>query len=299
MTETHPPESAGAIPLPPKAMVPFFYKYSSLATPDHLNRLRVIIQEHELYLPNLDQLNDPADGRPRLAPLSEGQMVSFLHLKLVQCSPQLSLAELDREREVIFYNVKLHGTAKLQRILTEYLHAELKDYRVYFMTRRYDNLSLWAKYADDHTGYCLEFANEGSLFENARDVMYEDSLEMDVNNSEHTNGFWFFCKRPEWSNEEEVRLVLPRGLGSKAKLNPRWLKRLIMGKSVLEQNEQLIRAWARQRVPDLAVVKAHYDAVEQRIKLGPYIVPFTSLAGRRRILTTNHFIILNDYAFDT
>lgn len=29
------------------------------------------------------------------------------------------------------------------------------------MTKRWNNLSLWAKYAADHTGYCLEFLNEG------------------------------------------------------------------------------------------------------------------------------------------
>ncbi|SRR6266851_4139650 len=263
------PNGDGAIPLPPKATVPLFYKYSSLATHEHLARLRVIIQDHELYLPNLDQLNDPADGRPRLAPLSEEQMSSFLYLKLVQRSPHLSRAELAREREVIFYNVKLHGTEPLHRILSKSLHSELKDYRIYSMSKRYNNLSLWAKYAGDHSGYCLEFVSEGPLFDTARDVMYEDSLQMDVNNPDHTNGFWFFCKRPEWSNEEEVRLVLPRGNGSKVKIDPRWLKRLILGKSVSEQNEQVIRPWARQRVPDLAVVKARYDSVEQMIKLGP------------------------------
>ena len=257
------------IPLPPKATVPYFYKYSSLATPEQLDRLRVIVQEHELYLPNLDQLNDPADGRPRLATLSEEQMGSFLHRKLVLNNPHLSRQRLANEREVIFYNVKQHGTETLHRILTESLHSELKDYRIYSMSKRYNNLSLWAKYAGDHSGYCLEFTNEGPLFERARDVMYEDFLRMDVNNPDHTNGFWFFCKRPEWSNEEEVRLVLPRGKGSKVKIDPRWLKRLILGKDVSEQKEQVIRAWAGQRVPDLAVVKARYDSVEQTITLGP------------------------------
>lgn len=260
---------SAAIPLSLKATVAFFYKYSSLATTQNLERLRVIIQEHELCLPSLDQLNDPADGRPRLAPLSEEQMSHFLYVKLVQRSPQLSRAQLDRERAIIDYNVRLHGTKVLQKDLTAVLHSELKDYRIYSMSKRYDNLSLWAKYAGDHSGYCLEFVNKGPLFENARDVMYEDSLQMDVNNPEHTNGFWFFCKRPEWSNEEEVRLVLPRRLGSKAELDPSWLKRLILGKNVSQQNEQTVRAWAQQRVPDLAVVKAQYDPVEQKIKLGP------------------------------
>ncbi len=234
-----------------------------------MERLRIIIQEHELYLPNLDQLNDPADGRPRLARLSEEEMSHFLYQKLVQRSPHLSRVELEKEKAIIYYNVKRHGTKGLQRKLTEILHAELKDYRIYSMSKRFDNLNLWAKYAGDHSGYCLEFVNAGPLFEKARDVLYEDSLLMDVNNLDHTNGFWFFCKRPEWSNEEEVRLVLPRGMGSKVKLEPRWLKRLILGKSVSEHNEQIIRAWARQPVPDPPVVKARYDAVDQKLILGP------------------------------
>jgi Protein of unknown function (DUF2971) len=265
--ETHSPKTEGAISLPPKATVPLFYKYSSLATPEHFERLRIIIQEHELFLPNLDQLNDPADGRPRLAQLSEKQIGSFLYSKLEKRSPHLTRAELEREREIIFCNIKLHGTEKLHKSLTEIFHSELEDWRIYSMSKRYDNLSLWAKYAGDHSGCCLEFVNEGPLFENARDVIYEDTFQMDVNNPDHTEGFWFFYKRPEWSNEEEVRLVLPRNRGSKVKIEPRWLKRLILGKSVSEQNEQVIRAWALQRVPNLEVVKAHYDTVEQKIKL--------------------------------
>jgi len=262
------PESA-AIPLPPKATATFFYKYSGLSTPEHLERLRVIVQEHEIYLPTLPQLNDPADGRPRLAPLSENEMSSFLYTMFVQNNPQLSQAELEHHREIIFYNVKRHGTKTLFKDMTEILHRELEGYRVYSMSTRYDNLSLWAKYAGDHSGYCLEFANEGPVFETARDVMYEDSLRMDVNNPDHRNGFWFFCKRPEWSNEEEVRLVLPRKSGSKVKLDPHWLRRLILGKNISKEHEESIRSWARERVPSLAVVKARYDAVDQTIVLGP------------------------------
>jgi len=37
----------------------------------------------------------------------------------------------------------------------------MEQFRVYSMTKRWNNLSLWAKYAADHTGYCLEFLNEG------------------------------------------------------------------------------------------------------------------------------------------
>jgi hypothetical protein len=66
----------------------------------------------------------------------------------------------------------------------------------------------------------------------------------------------FFCKRQEWSNEEEVRLVLQRGKGSKVKVDPRWLTRVILGKDMTSGNEELIREWAQQREPELAVVRA-------------------------------------------
>jgi hypothetical protein len=119
------PESA-AIPLPPKATATFFYKYSGSSTPEHLERLRVIVQEHEIYLPTLPQLNDPADGRPRLAPLSEDEMSSFLYTMFVHNNPQLSQAELEHHREIIFYNVKRHGTKTLLKDMTEILHRDWK-----------------------------------------------------------------------------------------------------------------------------------------------------------------------------
>ena len=35
------------------------------------------------------------------------------------------------------------------------------------------------------------------------EVTYEEAVPMDVTNPEHRNGYWFFYKKPEWSNEEE------------------------------------------------------------------------------------------------
>lgn len=255
------------LPTPIRATAPKLYKYSSLVSPHHLERLRVILQEHELYLPNLTQLNDPADGRPRLAPLSEEQMGSFLYEKLLQRRPNLNRADQIREEAIIRFNVKKHGTETLQRILTESLNSELKDYRIYSLSKRYDNLSLWAKYAADHSGYCLEFANEGPLFEYAKDVIYGDSVQIDITRQDQMTGFWFFCKRLEWSNEEEVRLVLPRGRSSRVKIDPRWLTRLILGKDMSSADRQAIREWAGQRRPELNVVDAHYDEVDQIVRL--------------------------------
>jgi len=257
------------IPVPHKATVPRLYKYSSLQSDEHVARLRVIIQDHELYFPSLPQLNDPTDGRPRLAPLSEEKMADFLCDKLAERSPHLSETELRHEEDVIHINVRHHGAVTLQRSIVELFNKELEGYRIYSMSKRYDNFSLWAKYAGDHSGYCLEFANDGPLFQHAKDVIYAETLQVDITIREQMNGSWFVCKRPEWSNEEEARLILPRGKGSKLKVEPSWLRRLILGRNISSSNEQTIREWAWQREPELAVVKAHYDPTDQKIVLGP------------------------------
>jgi hypothetical protein len=255
------------IPNPTSATVSRLYKYSSLATPEHLERLRVIIQDREIYLPTLTQLNDPADGRPRLAALSEDQAVSLLFGAFRNANPGLA-PDVQKEKETqIRLNVQRLGPDRLQQLITEQLNTEMNDFRVYSLSKRYDNMSMWAKYAADHSGYCLEFANDGPLFKFAYEVIYENSLKMDLTNPDHRKSFWLFRKKSEWSNEEEVRLALPRGSPPRVKIEPGWLTRLIFGKNVSDANRKTISEWAKVRMPELAIADAYYDAVDQQLKL--------------------------------
>ena len=156
----------------------------------------------------------------------------------------------------------------LSRELQTLLNSLFERYRVYSLSKRYDNLSLWAKYAGNHSGYCLEFNNEGPLFGSAREVTYCDELgQLDVTNREALNGWWLFSKTREWSGEEEVRLLGSPGAPSKVQIDPRWLNRIILGWKMPELQRAQIREWARERNPKLAVVSAHYDAIERVLKL--------------------------------
>src|SRR5437588_8750872 len=162
------------IPTPHRATVSHLYRYSTLSSPERLEWLRVILYQHELYIPNLTELNDPADGRPRLAHLSGHKFAAFLFDDFLRRNPNAPFAVRKREEFIIHYNVLRHGVACLQRRFSQGFNSELKDYRIYSLSMRYDNMNLWAKYAANHTGYCLEFANEGPLFERAMEVKYED-----------------------------------------------------------------------------------------------------------------------------
>lgn len=74
-------------------------------------------------------------------------------------------------------------------------------------------------------------------------------------------------KRPEWSNEEEVRLIRARGSGSQVKIEPQWLTRIILGKDMSPENQKQIREWAKQRDPELLVINAFFDELHQQIRL--------------------------------
>ena len=144
----------------------------------------------------------------------------------------------------------------------------MEKFRVYSLSKRFDNLSLWAKYAADHTGYCLEFANEGPLFgEHVMEVFYGEYAPFDLNDSENRDAKFLVCKRSEWSNEEEVRLLRARGSGPTVSIEPQWLTRIVLGKNMAPDNEKQIREWAVQRQPELRVTPAYFDDLHQEIRL--------------------------------
>lgn len=232
------------IPDPVRATGTHFYRYSNL---EHPEWLKTILLDHELYLPSVSQLNDPADGKPLLAPMSEDKMLDFLYGP--NRNPTLTGGAQERLIGMLRYNIQHHGPEALQREMAKLLHQHLAHYGVYSLSKRYDNLSLWAKYADGHSGYCLEFANEGKFFKHAVEVIYGESIPMDVTDPEQRRAYFLYCKREEWSNEEEIRVVVLRGGRSKVKIDPRWLTRLILGMKITEAHEKSIREWPNSAGP--------------------------------------------------
>jgi hypothetical protein len=258
-----------AVPLPIRATGTHFYKYSEF-TGERQLWLKQTILENRVYLPRLSQLNDPTDGRPKLVRKSEDQLYTFLYngpFGVLGRNPGLTVEQQVREAVILDVNVRLHGAETLMRGIVKSLNAELDDWRVYSLSKRYDKLNLWAKYPGTHSGYCMEFANAGPFFSLAKEVSYGNSIEMGIANSEHLNGYWFFCKGEEWSNEEEIRVLIARNSDPILKIDPSWLTRIILGWRMPDSDRITIREWAKQRTPELKVEQASYDELDQVVRI--------------------------------
>jgi hypothetical protein len=222
-------------------------------------------------VPTLPQLNDPADGRPKLVRKTEDELFSFFYSSssgVLARNPRMSVEDQIKEGLILDHNLKHHGTEIVLRNTAKILYGELEDWRIYCLSKRWNNMSMWAKYAGNHTGYCLEFANVGPFFGLAKEVSYGDPVELDFAIREHMDGRWFFRKTEDWKSEEEVRVLVPRRSACKTDIDPTWLTRLILGWKMADADRQQIREWARQRSPELMVVNASWDELDQVLRIG-------------------------------
>jgi hypothetical protein len=250
---------------PKKASGSHFYRYQSAA---HLEWLEPIILQHLLYIPTVAQLNDPTDCRPKIKPMSEEEMVTFLRNDYIRRNPVLALDLLEKHTALIRERIRSLGMEWFMRELSKIMNEQMEQFRVFSLSKRYDNLSLWAKYAADHTGYCLEFLHEGPLFgEHVLEVIYGEYAPFDLNDSQNRSASFLVHKRLEWSNEEEVRLIRARGSGPRVMIQPQWLTRIILGKNMPPENQKQIRESAKRRDPELLVVNAYFDELHQEIRL--------------------------------
>jgi hypothetical protein len=194
-------------------------------------------------------------------------MVAFLRNDYIRRNPALAIDLLHEHERRIRTSVNTQGLDWFQREVSKILNEQMESFRVYSLSKRFDNLSLWAKYSGGHTGYCLEFANEGPLFgEHVMEVVYGEYTPFDLTDSKSRSAEFLVYKRPEWSNEEEVRLLRARGSEPIAEIEPQWLSRIIFGKDMSAVNQKQIQEWAEQRHPKLAVAHVYFDGLHQELR---------------------------------
>jgi hypothetical protein len=189
------------------------YKYMSLADQERRNRVLDVLRNSRVYLSAPSQLNDAADCRPRFElakPLSDPDFVRELQADEERMIVEQRLTPDEVERLHAQYGVE---PERLAEGVTEHTRRELESKtRIYCLSARNTDSGMWGLYAGLN-GVCLHFAcHSGSVFGNARGVVYLPTREpilipIQYNSPNEIADRMAFVKGERWQGEEEYRLV--------------------------------------------------------------------------------------------
>jgi hypothetical protein len=193
------------------------YKYMSLADTERRDRVLDVLRNSRVYLSAPSQLNDPADCRPRFEPaklLTDPDFVRELEADEERMIAEERLTPEDVARLHAQYGV---APERLAQGVTENTRRELeRKTRIYCLSARNTDSGMWGLYAGLN-GICLHFAcHSGSVFGNARGVVYSPTREpilipLRYNNPDNLADRLAFVKGERWQGEEEYRLVAHDG----------------------------------------------------------------------------------------
>ena len=153
---------------------------------------------------------------------------------------------------------------EMRRLLNEMNERMVRRYGILSLSKRKDNLPLWAHYAGKHTGYCLEFRNDRE-FATGYEVLYREKIPLRLSNEIDTRQADFlFTKRTDWAYEEEVRiLVKPPG---PQQFSPELLESVMLGKDVAAENREIVLEWTLKRTTPVKVLQATFNKKTQHIE---------------------------------
>lgn len=234
------------------------YKYGSLVKPE---RLRQIMLEDTLYSPTSSQLNDPTESLPIFADQSLDEIFDYLCEQFKVDNSHASSEQLEKIRKDGRRFGKEVLMIKMQNLFCGMMENR---YGILSFSQREDSMPLWAHYADNHTGYCLEFLNEQE-FATGYKVLYQEKLPFKIQSNINSNQVDFlYTKQPDWASEKEVR-ILVKPPGAKP-FSPHLLVSVRLGKDVKPENMEKVLDWALKRMVPIKVLKANFNSSTQKIE---------------------------------
>lgn len=176
-------------------------------------RLARILSTGQIYCSSPSSFNDPWDCQPHfnsdvLADPVENERHAQWAVELCSRKTSMSKDDLDRMRVTLLTNRA--RAAELLNQMSASLAAEINTrYRVYCLCPEVGNLLMWAHYADDHQGICLEFDLRNEVLCGALRCKYqrEFPLMKVYEKSEDANLLILLSKGDAWAYEHEYRLI--------------------------------------------------------------------------------------------
>ena len=237
-----------------------------------------LFTHNEIYFSSPNEFNDPFDSKPRI--ICEGnkqQIENYLFELYRKKYPGRSKEEIlaDVKREII-------TKGKEGIVLKEALETSKDRDRIRKMlgiccfSEKRGNILMWAHYAKQHTGFCLEFDIDNDFFRpitRAIKVEY-DAILPEINVMQLDSypggklGEALLIKADDWQYEQEWRIVdYEKGEGIQ-NFPEEALSGVILGCRISQENKENVFRWCRKRKHPPTI----YEAKEKQKEFGLDIV---------------------------
>jgi hypothetical protein len=252
------------------------FKYRSAFNPSGEENLhtRKMVIEGEIYFANPLDFNDPFDC-PTYASLKgrDDDVLAVLEQMSKQRFPEMSDVDVraDARKRLLRYQ----QDSDFQR---EFEAQTLSDHHasrgVFCLSEECVSIPMWAHYADQHRGICLEFdlRRIQQAFPPTSKVKYPPAVNaynaMDTFLSSDEVAVMslsqsFLTKAPEWEYEQEWRIISD-SVGTK-NFPKDCLISVILGCRAPKECEELVVSWMRERQTPFAIRRAVANISKMRL----------------------------------
>ena len=260
-----------------------YASYNNIPTPSLLYKYfkhnkewtQRIFKNNEIYFAAPKDFNDPFDSVRRfIYPTSPTERERLLKAGVRLSLPGLPTGVAD---------LQVRGSVRtgddiphMEKICDQLTHEMQQSNAVFCMTEKKDNILMWAHYADQHTGFCLEFRTDNPFFSRVRPVIYsrclpkQDFVEFLTADIARLP-LYLVTTAEDWAYENEWRLADPGSDPGPRKYPREALTGVILGCRMHEKNRKQIKHWCKEREPRPTL----YEAKEKRSEFGLDIIPIS------------------------
>jgi hypothetical protein len=249
------------------AALPSLYRYMSIEKGVSL------IDNYQLNVSSPLDFNDPYDCDPSLITISEDFILKTIKQnpfsKGFTSSPNFKNSHIFKKTVADFRRNK----SKLIK------NKILSRVGIACFTEKNDNKLMWAHYARNHAGICIEFSIEKlidcfsqiALIEKSKSgffltIKYDTKKENYIYGGEDNNTssllLWLKTKSIDWEYEKEVRFIWPRWDGADITLPSSVIKNVYLGYKIKDEDEEKLKSLCKTNFPDASIYKMELSEEE-------------------------------------
>ena len=217
------------------------------------------IENNYIYFANRDQLNDPFDSSPAYIELTQSKG----ELELLQSE----MLKVTNDPLIKDYITGTNGLEEIQKVAQEKMEQYILSFGIACFSMYQGNYNLWANYANNYEGVCLQFNVEfdPTFFHNLLPVFYVSELKKrEFKPITQENGFidLLYHKLDHWNTEKELRLI--KSNPGKQHYNKKALRNIIVGFNADDEYVKKLVIAVQNNKADIGVYKMNKPKVHDK-----------------------------------